>query len=101
MTVSPVFAKRPSTDETALDALNNCDMIDSINLKSKVSYFRNQAHRILIEHEIFLKTISVCVRKPKRKLALGCVCDEMESDGEREPISADKGSRGRGPGAGK
>jgi hypothetical protein len=101
MTVSPVFAKGPSSDETTLDALNNCDMIDPINLKSKVSCFRNQAHNILIEHEMFLKTISVCVSNPKRKLAVGCVRDAMESEGERDPISADKGSRGRGPGTGK
>jgi hypothetical protein len=103
MTVSPVFAKGPRGG-TALDELNRCDRNNPktpYEYKAKITCFSNQAHSILLEYEKLLQTISDCVSNPVREAqAEQCVRDAVEGEGERYPISADKGPRGRGLAAG-
>ena len=103
MTVSTVFAKGPRGG-TALDELNRCDNNNPktpYGYKAKITCFSNQAHSILKEYEMLLQTISDCVSNPVREAqAEQCVRDAVEREGERNPISADKGTRTRGQAAG-
>ena len=88
---------------TALDELNRCDNNPKTpyEYKTKITWFSNQAHSILLEYEKLLQTISDCVSNPVREAQTEqCVRDAVEHEGERYPISADKGIRTGGQAAG-